>query len=133
MRQARTAQIPKLIVRVRFPSPTPREKAQVRTTVPSLGLVGPGCFRRLCNWVEIVCWGRRADLAVVALVAIGLDVRIDRIRDPLIGACEEDGASGNRPGSAAWQVLMWGCAERTTTGAGDLRKRTGRLQTEDTA
>ncbi len=79
---------------------------------------------------------RRTDLAVVvivALVAIGLDVRVDRIRDPLIGACEEDGASGNRPGSAAWQVLMWGCAERTTTGAGDLRKRTARLQTEGTA
>jgi len=46
-----------------------------------------------------------AVVVIVALVTIGLDVRVDRIRDPLIGACEEDGASGNRPGSAAWQVL----------------------------
>ncbi len=30
------------------------------------------------------------------VVAIGPDVRVDRIRDPLIDACEEDGASGNR-------------------------------------
>jgi hypothetical protein len=43
-------------------------KAQVRTTVPILALVGPRRFERPCNWS-----------------AIGL-----------IGACEEDGASGNR-------------------------------------
>ena len=36
---------------VRFPSPL-QGKAQVRTAVPSLGLVGPGRFRRLCNWAE---------------------------------------------------------------------------------
>ena len=40
--EARTAQIPKLIVQVRFPSPAPAPKAQVRTRVPSLGLAR-GC------------------------------------------------------------------------------------------
>ncbi len=35
---ARTAQIPKLIVRVRFPSPAPTAKAQVRGIIPGLDL-----------------------------------------------------------------------------------------------
>jgi len=46
-----------------------------------------------------------AVVVIVARIATGLDVRVDRIRDPLIGAREEDEASGNRPGSAAGQVL----------------------------
>lgn len=44
---------------VRFPSPL-QGKAQVRTAVPSLGLVGPGRFRRLCNWAEISLLGTGA-------------------------------------------------------------------------
>jgi hypothetical protein len=56
-----------------------------------------GRFQRPCHWPAISLLGTGADWAVVvivALVAIGLDVRVDRIRDPLTGACEEDGRAG---------------------------------------
>jgi len=119
-----------------IPVTTPREK--------------PRSVRQSRAWASSVhaVPGVRANWPAISLLETGAPLgprchrRPDRNRAgrasrshpyPLIGACEEDGASGNRPGSAAGQVLMWGCAERTATGAGDLRKRTGRLQTEDTA
>jgi hypothetical protein len=43
-----------------IPVTNSKGKAQVRTTVPSLGLVGPGRFRRLCHWPAISLLGTGA-------------------------------------------------------------------------
>jgi hypothetical protein len=64
--------IPKLIVRVRFSSPAPSTKAQVRAVTLAWALI---VSRWLWIFRAVSRWGERARLAVALVVAlVGLDV-----------------------------------------------------------
>jgi hypothetical protein len=82
-------QLPKLTVRVRFPSPAPPTKAQVRKLIRTWALLVPGhlLIFRAIN-VQLASGDERARRAVVVLVFALLDhdVGIDGARDGLVRA-----------------------------------------------
>ena len=83
-------QLPKLIVRVRFPSPAPSDESPGQDTSPE---PGPASFlgrfpgRRAIS-VQLACRdeGPGGAVVIVALALLGLDVSVDRARDPLVRA-----------------------------------------------
>jgi hypothetical protein len=83
-------QLPKLTVRVRFPSPAPRSKAQVRKWFPNLGLARSSkASSRLCN------------LRAISLRAPGARPRCLRHR-----------CCASQPGRACRSPRLWPCPHR---------------------
>jgi hypothetical protein len=81
------SELPKLTVRVRFPSPAPNPKAQAGDSLPNLGLArSDGDSGRRAISVQLARGHQEPGHAVLAIVTalLGLNVRVDRISYRLV-------------------------------------------------